>query len=366
MLARKPLRLALVLLCAVISIPSVLVATPQAEAEVPAQTLALVSGRVLLQGRSAHAGITVRVGGASATTDATGAFIVSNPPVGAQRAEASKAGFLSAAREGVVITSSGSITLAEVTLPAGDVDGDQDIDLFDLVLMGAAFGQCPPADARLDPNADGCVNILDLVLLGANYNLRGPVVWEAAPAPTPTVPASPTPTLAATATLATTATPTRTPTLPISDGAEARLVPEFRSAQVGELFTLDVRITSPERPVDGAAIYIDFDPTCLMVVDSAGNPTDQITPDPSLGIVFTNQVDSALGQIDYVAGATLPPAPVPVGSFVVARIRFKALAATADTEVRFVVDAPRRTRTLCEGEATLQRHVNAMISISRP
>ena len=359
MLARKPLLSALALLCAA----AVLGFLPRIARSAPAapQSLGSVSGRVLLQGCATHEGITVQVGSVSTTTDASGAFSLPSVEAGTPRAEAAKAGFLSAVREGVVVAPGEAAALAEVTLPAGDVDGDDDIDLFDLVLMGAAFGQCPPGSAGLDPNADGCVNILDLVLLGGNYNQRGPVAWEMAPSPTP---ATPTATVPATPTVTALPSATITPTLPAANGVEARLVPEFPAAQVGEMFTLDIRLTSPDQPIDGATIHLDFDPAYLAVVDAAGSPANQIAPEPALAIVFDNRADNARGQIDYVAGATLPPAIAPTGSFVVARVRFRALAATAGTEVRFVFEPPRWTRTLYEGLPTLQSHVNALVTIS--
>lgn len=61
--------------------------------------------------------------------------------------------------------------LGSTTLPAGDVTGDQRIDIFDLALMGSRFGS---SDAQADLNGDGMVDILDLVLAAANYRLIGP------------------------------------------------------------------------------------------------------------------------------------------------------------------------------------------------
>jgi hypothetical protein len=58
------------------------------------------------------------------------------------------------------------------TLPAGDVTGDQRIDIFDLALLGNRFGQSDPV---ADLNADGIVNIIDLALAAVNYKKSGPV-----------------------------------------------------------------------------------------------------------------------------------------------------------------------------------------------
>jgi beta-lactamase superfamily II metal-dependent hydrolase len=140
----------------------------------PAATL---SGRVYLQGRSNHTGVTIRVGGFSALTGADGAFTLVNAPLGAQTVEASRSGFLKVQAANVQLVSGQQAALAAITLPAGDIDGNGEINLFDLVTLAAAYGACPPADARLDLNGDGCANLLDLVLLAGNYNRRGPLAW---------------------------------------------------------------------------------------------------------------------------------------------------------------------------------------------
>jgi subtilisin family serine protease len=61
--------------------------------------------------------------------------------------------------------------LGSTALPAGDVNGDQRIDIFDLALMGSRFDS---NDSQADVNGDGTVDILDLVLAAANYRLIGP------------------------------------------------------------------------------------------------------------------------------------------------------------------------------------------------
>jgi subtilisin family serine protease len=63
--------------------------------------------------------------------------------------------------------------LRTTTLPAGDVTGDNSIDIFDLALIGSRFGR---SDPETDLNVDGTVDILDLVLTAANYKRRGPVI----------------------------------------------------------------------------------------------------------------------------------------------------------------------------------------------
>jgi murein DD-endopeptidase MepM/ murein hydrolase activator NlpD len=78
----------------------------------------------------------------------------------------------------------GSITLAEgdvrampvITLLAGDIDDNNEIDQFDAMTIGFNYNTTEPPGADL--NNDGIINVLDLELLAKNYRRTGPVVWE--------------------------------------------------------------------------------------------------------------------------------------------------------------------------------------------
>ena len=57
----------------------------------------------------------------------------------------------------------------------GDVDGDCDVDIFDLASVGLAYGS-QPGDSNWNPDADvyppggdGIINIFDLATIGLNY-----------------------------------------------------------------------------------------------------------------------------------------------------------------------------------------------------
>ena len=52
---------------------------------------------------------------------------------------------------------------------AGDINGDEIVDITDLVLVGSNFGVTNPEDPRLDINGDGVINIFDLVLLSNDF-----------------------------------------------------------------------------------------------------------------------------------------------------------------------------------------------------
>jgi len=66
--------------------------------------------------------------------------------------------------------------MGTMTLLAGDLVADDQINIFDLSLMASYY---ETTDAPFDLNLDGNVNILDLALLASNYGQHGPIShWE--------------------------------------------------------------------------------------------------------------------------------------------------------------------------------------------
>ena len=65
--------------------------------------------------------------------------------------------------------------MPDVTLVAGDIDGNGAIDEFDAMTLGMNYNGNSPAAADL--NNDGVINVLDLEILAANYRLSGPITW---------------------------------------------------------------------------------------------------------------------------------------------------------------------------------------------
>jgi hypothetical protein len=143
-----------------------------------------IAGRVLRQHRTDHGGVTVTVsvGGTqqgTATTAADGSFSLQVPP-GTVSVRASRLGYLPAERTGVVVTAGATAPLPEVTLVAGEVDGDASacITPLDTGLIISALGSAatPPDDAR-DINGDGTIDYPDLTLAADNGGLCGPMSW---------------------------------------------------------------------------------------------------------------------------------------------------------------------------------------------
>jgi hypothetical protein len=102
-----------------------------------------------------------------AVTNADGAFEIELPAGHLYRClQASQPGYL-AGQAALPNTD-----LDTTTLPAGDVTGDQVIDIFDLAFLGSRYAQAHPL---ADINGDGIVDIIDLALVATNYRRTGPV-----------------------------------------------------------------------------------------------------------------------------------------------------------------------------------------------
>jgi hypothetical protein len=146
--------------------------------EPPVET---ITGLVLLQGRTAHAGTNIFLseepcsgplsGSPAAVTNDAGHFEITAPPGQTyQCLQAFQPGYLLGER------TSPQGDLGTITLPAGDVIQDNVIDIFDLTLIADHY-HSPDPIADLD--ADGWVNIYDVAMVGGNYNTNGPVTnWQ--------------------------------------------------------------------------------------------------------------------------------------------------------------------------------------------
>jgi hypothetical protein len=127
-----------------------------------------VYGRVLLQGRSFHGGISVMIGEHSTSTDADGGFALAAVPAGAQELCAQMPAYLRLASYGVKVRPEEITTLPDVMLCAGDINADDRISLFDLVAVSSRYGARGSGYAE-DLNGNGEIDLFDLVLVSTNY-----------------------------------------------------------------------------------------------------------------------------------------------------------------------------------------------------
>jgi hypothetical protein len=88
---------------------------------------------------------------------------------------ATASGFLTA-QGSAGLTGGSTTTKPDITLLAGDIDGNNVIDQFDALTIGMNYNATTPSAADL--NNDGVINVLDLELLADNYHATGPLTWE--------------------------------------------------------------------------------------------------------------------------------------------------------------------------------------------
>lgn len=135
-----------------------------------------------LQGRANESGISIQAINAFGETfttfsGSTGEYDLSLAP-GTYNITVNRDLYLGAERLGVVVPANGSVSIPSVTLLAGDINGDEKINIFDIAVIAGQYGQdVPPADPRADVNGDGTVNIFDVALAAGNYNEVAPVPW---------------------------------------------------------------------------------------------------------------------------------------------------------------------------------------------
>jgi hypothetical protein len=127
-----------------------------------------ISGQVMLQGRQVYQGITINDGlGQKTETDGQGNFNF----YGGVSVSAKYAGYLTALAN-IPANTTGQVSVGRITLLAGDINGDDIINIFDLSAMSTKFNS---DDVTTDANGDGVVNIFDLSLAATNYGQRGPL-----------------------------------------------------------------------------------------------------------------------------------------------------------------------------------------------
>jgi hypothetical protein len=141
------------------------------------------------------------------------------------------------------------------------------------------------------------------------------------------------------------------------------LDPASATVSTGQIFTIAVRIVAGSQLVDGAEAHIDFAPTHLQVVQADGTPASSIEAGGSLGVPILNTVNNALGQIDFAAGSFNE---LPSGTFVLATIRFKALASTggASTPIDFVSRGGSPTDVTYQGGSVLGSATGGSVTVS--
>jgi hypothetical protein len=113
---------------------------------------------------------------AATTTGDSGGYFLPNLPAGTYTVKVQMPGYVEAHREGVTVVVGLDLVLPQVTLRGGDVNGDCDVNLFDLIILSSSYGN-PGHDPRADINGDGFVDLRDIVLVSSNLGRRCPGDW---------------------------------------------------------------------------------------------------------------------------------------------------------------------------------------------
>ena len=120
---------------------------------------------------------------------------------------------------------------------------------------------------------------------------------------------------------------------PLDRSVTLALEPATAPAPDGSL-TVAVVAQAGAQPVDGVAVYLDFDPTQWRVAE--------VTPGRALPLTIQSTVDHKAGAVNLAFGAL---SNFPSGSFTVATLRLRPVndLATLGMPLRFHHDAARRT-----------------------
>jgi hypothetical protein len=145
-----------------------------------------VTGTFAYQNAPDNAGINVQLMDAAgvtqlgtAQTDEAGSFRFDGVPVGEYVLIADASQSLTVAYALNITEAGAVIELASMTLPSGDADDNEVVDLLDAGLIGANFGVDSSLMPAADLNRDSLVDVRDLVLVGINYGTSGPVILDA-------------------------------------------------------------------------------------------------------------------------------------------------------------------------------------------
>ena len=130
--------------------------------------LGTVEGTVTLEGRFNHGGVNVALSNAGLSvtvfTDPAGSFSLHDVPADTYTVTATTVGFLKG--EAPVVVIGGNTSAVSLFLLAGDIDGDDQIGLLDLIYVVERLGT---ATTSADLNRDGIVDVRDMVLVAKNF-----------------------------------------------------------------------------------------------------------------------------------------------------------------------------------------------------
>jgi hypothetical protein len=130
---------------------------------------ATLAGKVQLEGRTNHSGVTILLDSCCTFTSVADGSYSCSTTGGSHKLTFSHPGYLTKVVTVNAVAGS-TVTVPQVTLLGGDINGDGVIDILDLVAVASQFGSSSPTPAAADINADGQVDIIDIVLVAKNFS----------------------------------------------------------------------------------------------------------------------------------------------------------------------------------------------------
>jgi hypothetical protein len=86
-------------------------------------------------------------------------------------------GYLKSQKSNVYVVGA-NVALGTTTIPGGDVNSDNNINILDIVTIISSYGSTGvPATDPADINDDGTINIFDLTIAAGNFGTYGPLTW---------------------------------------------------------------------------------------------------------------------------------------------------------------------------------------------
>jgi len=141
------------------------------------------------------------------------------------------------------------------------------------------------------------------------------------------------------------------------------VAPTVSKTFVGQTFYVRILVRAGKQPIDGASVYLNFDPTALQV--------ESLIPDKRrLDMVLEKSFDNKLGYINFAAGKLMGKKPS--GTFSLFTIQMKALAKMPQesSSLSFRFDMPRRTEATFGGQSVLDqaqgRTINLQVEVTHP
>ena len=267
-----------------------LVSNPDAQGSQPPSTDGAVTisgdlcvmGTVQLQSRADHSGATISSGPLTTLTASDGRFALCGFGPGAYTVTASHPSFLAQSASNVTLSAGvAQVSLPGITLLGGDIYKDQvnKINILDLISIASVYGSPASARPAADVNGDGQIGLTDLIMVGANYN-RSSQVWGAAGFGKRGTAEDDRQLLA--------------PKRGVSVG-----LAQPPTVKAGEVFTVQAQV-SGARDLVGAEVSLRFDPARLEALGPAD--TGDIWAKDRV-FVAANHVDDTAGKVHFAATA---------------------------------------------------------------